>query len=464
MRRGGRGNPGMREETPVASTVESAEGKQRQRQHRSRAQAFWFASRINLYALSLSLLWGPMNSVLMPLRVSQTVRGDIRGSALGLLSLLGIGIAVVVEPIAGRISDRANLTDRRRPFVVVGTALALPAIFVLWWAPGYLWLLAGYILLQLCLNVAQAAFQAYIPDLVVPAEVGLASGVNSALNILGSTLGLLVAGILLMTGAGVSIGAVLGLLGAGLVAGAVWVWIAVPRVPPLPRGERIGSMWRLLAPGPVAHTFADTLRDHPRFALATLARFLFLLGIYPLTRFLLYFLQDRFGMRHAPSQAAVFVLGATAFAGAGAIVSGWLSDRFGRIAVLRGCIVAGALGMLIVALAPTLTMAAVGGGLTALGTGAFLAASWALLGDLIPRGMGAHFYGVANIAMAGASALTGVFGFVLDAARGFAPGAAYALTFGLAALVTLTSFIPLRRIALSDKRESAVLSHTPRGN
>lgn len=445
----------------MASMLHPAEGQQQRPPHRSRAHAFWFAARINLYVLSLSMLWSPMNSVLMPLRVSHTVPGDIRGSALGLLSFIGIGIAAVVEPIAGRVSDRADLPDRRRPFIVVGTALALPSLFVLWWAPSYFWLLAGYILLQICLNVAQAAFQAYIPDLVAPAELGLASGVNNALSILGGTLGLLAAGLPLMLGTGVGIGIALVLLGSGLAAGAVWVWVAVPRVPPLPRGERIASLRRLLGPGPVAQGFVDTLREHPRFAFATLARFLFLLGIYPLMRFLLYFLEDRFGLRQAASQAAVYVLGATVLAGASAVVSGRLSDRLGRIVVLRGCIVAAVVGMLIVALAPTLMLAAAGGGLVALGLGAFLAANWALLGDLIPHGMGARFYGVANIATAGASALAGVFGFVLDTARGLAPGAAYALTFGLAALVALTSFIPLRRIALADKREAAVSSHTP---
>lgn len=414
---------------------------------RPRAHAFWFAARINLYALSLSLLWSPMNAVLMPLRVSQTVGADVRGSALGLLSLAGIGIAVVVEPIAGRVSDRANLPDRRRPFVVVGTALALPALAVLWWAPGYLWLLTGYILLQLCVNVAQAAFQAYIPDLVPPAELGLASGVYNGLNILGTALGLLGTGLLLMPSAGASAGAAIGLLGAGLFLGALWVGIAVPRVPQLPHGERITSLRRLLAPGPVAQAVVSTLRDHRRFALAVLVRFLFLLGIYPLQRFLLYFLEDRFGLRRVASQTALYVLAATALAGAGAVLSGWLSDRLGQLVVLRGCIIAGVLGMMIIALAPSLPLAALGGGLAALGLGAFLAASWALLGDLIPHGQGARFYGVANISTAGASALAGGFGFIVDGARVLLPGAPYALTFALAALVALTSFIPLGRIA-----------------
>ena len=436
----------------MASIIHPAEDeRQRRRRHQSRAQAFWFAARINLYAVSLSLLWSPANSVLMPLRVSETVHGDIRGSALGLLSLAGIGIAVIVEPIAGHISDRADLPDRRRPFVVAGTALALPGLFALWWAPDYFWLLAGYILLQICLNVAQASFQAYIPDLVVPADLGLASGVNNALGILGGTVGLLGTGLLLMLGAGVGVGFALVLLGAGLIAGAAWVWIAVPRVPPLPQGERSTSLWHLLAPGPVVRSFVATLRDHRRFALATLARFLFLLGIYPLQHYLLYFLEDRFGMREAASQAALYVLAATLVAGVGAVVSGWLSDRLGRIVILRASIVAGVLGMVFVGLAPTLPLAAVGGALVALGLGAFLAANWAQLGDLIPHGQGARFYGVANIATAGASALTGVFGFVLDTAKGLEPGAAYGLTFGLAALVALTSFIPLRRIARSGE-------------
>jgi MFS-type transporter involved in bile tolerance (Atg22 family) len=104
-----------------------------------------------------------------------------------------------VQPIADRASDRAPLHDRR-PFIVGPTLLGILWLVGLWWAPSWLWLLLAYVLVQVCMNVAQAAFQALIPDLVKPAQRGVASGVKSAFDVLGTALGLI--GVQLLLGLG----------------------------------------------------------------------------------------------------------------------------------------------------------------------------------------------------------------------------------------------------------------------
>jgi len=120
-------------------------------------------------------------------------------------------------------------------------------------------------------------------------------------------------------------------------------------------------------------------------------------------------------------------------------VAGVLSDRIGRVLLLRVSIGITAIGLLGTAFAPSLLILAGTGSLLALGSGAFQAVNWALLSDYIPEGRGAQFYGLANIATAGASALAGLFGPVVDLANLLVPTGAYLIAFGLASLFTLAS-------------------------
>jgi MFS family permease len=411
----------------------------------ARLRALSFAARINVYAISLTTLWTPLNTVLIQQRVSQTVPEAIQGSAVGLISLVGIGTAALVQPFAGRVSDLAPLRDRRRPFIVGGTCLDLIFLLLLWWTPSFTWLLLAYVLLQISSNFAQAALQALIPDLIDPPELGLAAGVKNAFDVLGSALGLLGVGLLLRAGAGT--GAVLVFLGAVLVLGAALTLVWVPPIPSLPSGARASGLEDLIRRSIRPGVLARGMIGHRAFTLAVLTRFLFLLGFYPVQRFFFFFLQDRFHVSGAAERTSFYALGALLLGIVGALVAGPLSDRLGRARVLRASIAISALGLLGTALAPSLLFLAGIGSLLALGSGAFQAVSWALLGDHIPRGYGAQYYGLANLATAGASALAGLYGPLVDVVNAVLPAGTYTIAFGLAALVTLGSLLPLARLS-----------------
>ena len=117
---------------------------------------FWAAARLNVFAVALSALWTPLNSLVLPGLVDERVPGELRGSALGVLTFLGIGIAVVAQPVFGRASDRWPSGDRRRPFIVVGALVGAPLAVALGVVPGFLLLLLVYVLLQLASNAMQA--------------------------------------------------------------------------------------------------------------------------------------------------------------------------------------------------------------------------------------------------------------------------------------------------------------------
>src|SRR3954463_1977647 len=89
----------------------------------SSAALIWRYAKLNIYGLGLLALWDTVTIVLLPHRVEDTVGAGWRGTALGAITLIGIGVAAIVQPFAGRMSDHAPFSDRRRPFVLIGTAV-----------------------------------------------------------------------------------------------------------------------------------------------------------------------------------------------------------------------------------------------------------------------------------------------------------------------------------------------------
>src|SRR5437868_4970600 len=81
---------------------------------------------IALYWFSISFLWGGFLSVVLPV-LNEPLATPIFGSnnvetARGIMTGLGLIIAMFVQPLSGAISDRsAHPLGRRRPFMIVGT-------------------------------------------------------------------------------------------------------------------------------------------------------------------------------------------------------------------------------------------------------------------------------------------------------------------------------------------------------
>jgi MFS family permease len=410
---------------------------------RSLEQSRRFA-QLNIYGLGLLALWNTVNIVLLPDQVDATVRAGWRGTALGAISLVGIGVATIAQPFFGRMSDNAPFADRRRPFILIGTALIIPSLAAFGWAPDFAVLVIAYVLMQLAGNFAQAAFQALIPDLADEQNRGLASGVKNAVSVLGSAIGLLGARALLDLPNGLA--ATLAYEALILIAVAALTYRWVPPVPPLPDQQRIQSLWDAIDPKVVWEDSTRIFKSQRVFRKAVWGQFLLLLGAYPAQRFLLFFLKDRFGIEDPAQTTAIALLVATLLGAVAAATAGGLSDHFGRIPVIRFSIVIVAIGLVGIALSPSVNAATLAGGVLGLGVGIFFSVNWALLSDDIPPGQCARAFGLANIATAGASALAGLFGPLVDIANAHFPDATYPITFGLAAAISLTSLKPFHEI------------------
>jgi MFS family permease len=411
------------------------------------ARALSFGLKINIYGLGLMALWNTVNTVILQIRVEATAPESLRGSALGLIGLLGVGMAALVQPFAGRASDAAALPDRRRPFIAAGTIIAIPSLLIFGWAPAFGILLLSYVVLQVATNIGQAAFQALIPDLVGERDKGIASGAKNLLSVVGAAIGLL--GVRLLQALDLGIMIQLIYLAAVIAITAALTMIWVPEIPPLPEEKRKGGMASALNPRILWAAFRKTFREHATFRWAVIAQFLFLFGTYPAQRFLLFFLRDRFG-GGAEGRASIGLAIAIVIAALAAVGAGAASDRIGRRPVLYGCLVAAGVGLVGVAFAPTLWLVALPGALLAGAVGAFQAVNWALLSDHVPENQAATAFGLANVATAGAGALSGIFGILVDVLNNFLAAGTWRVTFSLAALIAVSAAVPLHRISAKD--------------
>jgi MFS family permease len=354
--------------------------------------------------LGISMVADSLPALLLPHQL--LADGNADATTLGLITLAAIGIAAMLQPVAGWVSDRTG----RYVVIVAGTIIAVIGLALLL-APGRA--VAGTFVALGGVSIAQAGQQALLPDRVRSDWRGRAGGLKSAFDVAGAFAGFLFLGALL--GRGQSALAA-GALGAALVAGAV--------------------LTRVLAGGVAQAALPREHRAHDgsaAFVRLIAARFLFLLGIYAVGRFLLLFIADRFRLgADAASGEAGLVLALLALVTIVASVpSGWLADRIGRRPLMVGGGVVGALGIALLPIAGSMESVLAFGALMALGSAAFGSASWAMLADFVPSARAGRLMGAANLGTAGAAAAAGLFGYLVDAA-GFGPTFAAAAAMSLA--------------------------------
>ncbi|HET8776955.1 MAG TPA: MFS transporter [Candidatus Limnocylindria bacterium] len=354
--------------------------------------------------------------------------GVTDATTLGVTSLLGIGLAAGVQPFAGHWSDRVG----RFPVIGVGAAVATGGLVALVATPAAT---IGAIAALVGASIAQAGYQPMLPDRLPPRWRGRAGGLKSAFDVGGAMLAFVLLGALIGAGepllAGLALAAVLvvGFVVSGLLAGR--------RSPPVHIAE------------PAVETGFALLR-------VVAARFLFLLGIYAVGRFLLLFVADRFELAPdaATTEAGMALALLALVTVAASLPAGWLADRIGRRALMVGGGLVGGVGIGLLPAADSLGALIAAGSLMAVGSAAFGSASWAMLADLSPAPRAGGALGLANLGTAGAAAAAGAFGSVIDLA-GFAPA------FGLAAACSVAGAIVA--LTLTERTTQPMLTASAEG-
>jgi len=399
---------------------------------------------MNVYWFGLAFMWNGLHPIILPALLLQFVPEALKNTYLGGMTFLGLILAMVVQPLAGALSDRTRSPwGRRRPWIVAGTLATLVMLAQMALSRNLWGLVIGYILLQLVSNTAHGPGQGLIPDLVPSERRGLASGIKNLFDMGGLVVTSLVAGQLMGQDNPML---AFSITGGVLVACALVTVLTTREARSAEAGVSMDSLRDVL------HV---DLRRYPRYAWLLASRFLILLGVYAVQSFAQYYIRDWLGAS-SPAEVTGNLMATIGVALTLLVFpAGMLSDRFGR---MRLNVVAGglaALGILSLLLVRDISALYLSGGIIGVATGIFVSVNWALATDLIPHAEAGKYLGLSNLATAGAGAASRLGGPLIDGVNALRPGAylGYPVLFALAAASTLLGTLLMLRIR--DERSVA---------
>ncbi len=386
--------------------VDSAAIQQAESSESTRRFGFFNYVWISIFWLGITYLWGGINGVILPKLNEQMVPENYKGSLLGVITALGMVVAIVVQPAVGALSDISrHRWGRRRPFILVGgvlvvvalVAMALMAVFARYW-----WLLlVCYLFLQMADNVAQGAYQGIIPDSVPKDRRGRASGAMGIAQLLGNVGGVAAATYFIdQSQPALAIMLIILVFSATLIPTLFLV-----KEEPL-REVATATRWRV-----VLGTMREFLH-HPDFVRFIISRLFVLTAIATISLFALYFLQDVIGVKEGniTGSYTVLLLVVVGFSLLSIFPAAWLSDKIGRKKLVIVACVVGVVGTLLLSTAKDMTHVVLYASLLGVATGSFNSIDWALATDLIPKGSAGRFMGISNLAGAGSQALAALVG------------------------------------------------------
>lgn len=368
--------------------------------------------KISIFGAALSFLWSSLHTLIIPLRLLELAPEAQKNTYLGILTFCGLMLAVLIQPLAGALSDRLSFRfGRRRPFILVGTLLALLFLPSIGLSGSFPFLFLGYCLLQCAANTAQGPFQAFIPDLVPEKRWGAASGVKSLAEVVVSVAFLRIVAYFLDVYSGdgeeIWLWLAIGFPWVVLLGAMVATVLTVKEVP-LSSGSQPFEMATLV------NAYKIDVKGNPGFVWFLVSRLFILMALGTLQSFALYFLRDVVRVPNPAGAAGDLLVIVGIFLLITIYPAGYLSDRFGRRPIILFSGFVGAIGVFVLFLAQTYSGILVCGGLLGVSAGAFLSVNWALAIDLVPSGEAARYLGLTNLATAGAGALARLIGPAID--------------------------------------------------
>ena len=363
-------------------------GREGSRAHVSRV---FVASYAAAY-FSTSLLFIAPLLVTLALKINSLVGTDRAATSLSLVAGVGSLVALVGNPLFGRLSDRTSSRfGMRRPWMLAGLGLGTVGILVVALAQTVWVVLVGWCIAQLFYNALLASLVAVLPDQVPVSQRGTVSGILGVCLPLASVSGTYVVKVF----AGHQLAM---FLAPCVIAGFFIVLFAMQlrdrRLDPDDRPP-----WSLRE---LAGTYYVAPGRHPDFAWAFVSRFLFVTAYALLVTYQAYYLLDHLGSAEddVPGQIFAGTLVQAVVVVVASLVGGRLSDRTGRrkVFVAAAAAVYG-VALFLVAVAGDFGGFLVGMAVAGLGFGLYMAVDLALVADVLPDdGSAAKDLGVLNIA------------------------------------------------------------------
>jgi MFS family permease len=397
---------------------------------------------IALYALafmSTSLVLIAPLLVTLALKINALVGADDAPKALSLVTGVGALVALLGNPLIGRLSDRTtSRLGRRRPWMVIGILAGSLGVLVVAVAPSVLVVLIGWCVAQLFFNGLLAAMVGVLPDQVPVEQRGTVSGVLGVCLPVASVSGTFL--VQLFTGNDLAM-----FLAPCAVGGFFILLFALTMKdrqlrpadrPPWSVRELLGA-------------FVVDLRGNPDFGWAFASRFLFVTAYAFLITYQAFYLLDSVGSAESQVPHQIF-LGTLVQSGVlivASLVCGRLSDRTGRrkVFVLGASTVYG-LALFVIAIASDFNGFLVGMAIAGLGFGGYVAVDLALVVDVLPDAENAaRDLGVFNYAGALPFSVAPALAPVVLAAGAGSYGVLYAVA-GVCALAGAAAIIPVKGV------------------
>ena len=406
---------------------------------------------LNAYWVGLSFMWNALHPIILPAVLLNYVPNEKKNTYLGLLTFVGLIIAMIVQPLSGALSDRwKSRFGRRRPLIVLGTLFDFVFLSVLAWAGGLVWLFIGYIGLQLSSNIAHGPLQGLLPDRVPQNQLGVASSLKTFMDMLALVIASLLAGRLLDSVTRDPTVIMLVVIGLLALAAAITIF-GVRESPSLLRAERSrsdGGGAVETGDGEFLSQFKINFHENTAYWWLIAERGLFLLGIFGVQAFAQYYLQDVLRVPDPPKQTGDLLAVLTISLVVLVLLGGWLTDKYGAKKILMIATLIAALGIFLMVFAKDTRGLFIFGSILGAGIGLFLTSNWALANSLAPEAEAGKYLGLTNLATAGSGALARLEGPALDWLNAAQPGAwiGYKGLFIFGAVMILLSALILRKI------------------
>lgn len=405
---------------------------------------------VGLFGVAIGFNAASLDPFIFSEKVRLLAPMGMKNTLLGLITILALLTALLVQPVVGQWSDRTRSRwGKRVPYLVAGAVGLSSALALIVLADSLGWLILGAMLMSMFANTTQATWQALIPDHIPGFQHGTAAGVKTVLELIGVVSGVAVVGYFLLMGNVWAAPLITSLLFLAILG----VTLAVIRGRPVLAAAKAAPR---ATPNPLAGMISGVRNSPPAFLWWMLNRILFWSAAISIRTFILNYLEDTFGMSPAEAEALssqiLILLGLGVFVLA--LPAGAVADRIGRrpILVVAGVMAAAGAGMMV--FLHQLTALYVAGALIAVAAGIFAGPSWALATNLAPENEGALYLGLANGATVVGSMSGRLGGVLIDGVNQLSGtvGLGYVVDFGIAALFFAASSLVALKIKIPESR------------
>jgi len=354
--------------------------------------AFWIANNFH---------WQALLAIVIPSMIVKFLGDANKDINLTLVVIWGTLVAVVVNPLVGAISDYVTFRmGRRRPFLIIGTALNVIVLLLFAFSPTWfsstallLTFIALFLLLQFTNNLANSPWSAIIADKVPQNQRGMTGGFYGLFTLLGTILGSLIAGLIVNKNDPLPLyqNEIVQIFLLIAIVQIVFVAYTVITVKETPLHEHATFQMST-----VLKKFFFKPSQYPDLSWVLLARLLVMMGIWGVFYFLQYYFDDVLGGPGVKTIIFGSAFSGEKFSGAlflpvllllalpTSLIAGWISDHKGRkvLVYLSGAMMT--IVCVIFIVFQSQYSALIAGAFFGIGYGSYTSVDWALTTDVLP--------------------------------------------------------------------------------